>query len=73
MKKIGTLGYIILGLITTSAFAQSAPAPTTAAPLSENATANPGKAKGKKGDKKHSHHAHKKSKKDKDKSASEQK
>ena len=60
MKKIDTLGYVILGLITTSAFAQSAPSTETAAPSTENATANPGKGKGKKGGKKHSHHAHKK-------------
>ena len=58
MKKIGTLGYVILGLITTSAFAQSAPSTETAAPATENATSQT--SKGKKGGKKHSHHAHKK-------------
>ncbi len=58
MKRIGTLGYVILGLITTSAFAQTTPSPETAAPSTENASANP--TKGKKGGKKHSHSAHKK-------------
>jgi hypothetical protein len=63
MKKIGTLGYIILGLITTSAFAQSTPAETiVAAPESAQTSAT---AKHKKGGKKHAHHkAHKKHKKD---------
>ena len=59
MKKIGTLGYLILGLITTSAFAQTAPSPEVS-PTTESAqTAQPSKPH-KKGGRKHSHRAHKK-------------
>ena len=60
MKRIGTLGYIILGMITTSAFASTASTSTTAPAATEAAQASaPGKHK--KGGKKHgSHHAHKK-------------
>ena len=58
MKRIGTLGYIILGLITTSAFAETTSTPTTAPATESTQTASSGKHK--KGGKKHSHHAHKK-------------
>jgi len=59
MKRIGTLGYIILGLITTSAFADTTSIPPTA-PAADNAHTAPS-GKHKKGGKKHgSHHAHKK-------------
>jgi hypothetical protein len=62
MKRIGTLGYIILGLITTSAFAQTSPTVTApaAAPAADTAPAKSGKHKGKKSAKKHGSHAHKK-------------
>ena len=64
MKRIGTLGYIILGLITTSAFADttSATPATTPAPAVDAAPAAKS-GKHKKGGKKHGHHsqhAHKK-------------
>jgi len=61
MKRIGTLGYLILGLITTSAFADttsSTPA-VSAAPAADSAPAVKS-GKHKKGGKKHSHQAHKK-------------
>jgi len=60
MKRIGTLGYIILGLITTSAFASTTSPVPTAPAATENAPAS-SSGKHKKGGKKHgSHHAHKK-------------
>ena len=58
MKRIGTLGYLILGLITTSAFADTTSVPTTAPAADTAQTAPSGKHK--KGGKKHGHHAHKK-------------
>ena len=58
MKRIGSLGYLILGLITTSAFADTTSIPPTAPAADTAQTAPSGKHK--KGGKKHSHHAHKK-------------
>ena len=64
MKKIGTLGYIILGLITTSAFADTAtqtPAtPATSAAIDSGSPSARDTGKAKKGGKKHHHRAHKK-------------
>ena len=59
MKKIGTLGYLILGLITTSAFAQTTPAETTVSASQQTAQTAPS-GNHKKGGKKHNHRAHKK-------------
>jgi len=70
MKRIGTLGYLILGLITTSAFAQTSP--TLTAPATESSPAAP-TSKHKKGGKKHSAHKGHKSHKKKDAPAAEQK
>lgn len=61
MKRIGTLGYLILGLITTSAFADTT-STTPVAPAVPAADSAPAVKSGKhkKGGKKHSAHAHKK-------------
>ena len=56
MKRIGTLGYLILGLITTSAFAQTSSTVTATSSESVQAAPSGKSGKHKKGSKKHSHH-----------------
>lgn len=62
MKKIGTLGYLVLGLMTASAFAESTPVPSAAPAPDSSQVAQPAKAHKKSG-RKHAHRAHKKHKK----------
>ena len=67
MKKLLTLSFLALGLITVSAFADAAPFVVPAAPAAPAPAAAPSDAaqatqptKHKKSGKKHGHHAHKK-------------